>query len=837
VKSKQARRLIWLLPVALYAAFLWRSLYSTKIFALGVLDWLVPTVGLGIWIILRWRRREAWPRTALDLPVLAWLAVTVLTATLSTELRRGLFTTWQTFIGVLLLYLLVDAVRRGRSRALWRVLYLVGAVVCIIGAVEFLAWYFGLPLRSRFQEGWLAIGGLAHPFPPALYRIGLALVNNTALSAFMALLIPPAISILLTTRDREIRVGMLLWLTAACGIMLLSLSRGGFLALGVSLPVLLLGGTRDPRFRRWWSGFSTARGRLLLASAFIIVLVLVVGLGFLFAARLTQHRSGDAVRMDLWRSAGAMFPDHPLTGVGPGAYGIALRSYRDPMLASDRMTTAHNLYLNIAAEMGVPGLLVAAWVILTLVWTWWRKWRREEPGKSQWWRTLGMGAALAGLAAQSMVDTFVESAILLAAGFFVALILARRSPKGESEDQRRRWPWSAAFLLLILGSAGMAWETWGHAQFARSIALAQQKAVDDALVAAEAARAHDRSMPLYACHTGYLYGLQAAEGDEQALQTALDRYRECMAATAVPDIADQLNASALLWQAGYRDEARSMTRALTDQMPLQPTAWLSNGLWAELAGDRQEAVQSYSQALAQSPQLAGSSFWTQGARAGWWDEIVQSEKSADMVPWRWQALLAAARFEEAAREIETWLELHPNDTDAQVGLGEALVGLQRPAEALSLLDRVLDQTPSNAQGYLVRGAARRALGQYEEAEQDLRTALFLMPSRRVHLGMARLALETGKEDVALQHYSQALRPLKLSQNAYVVLYRRMGWPAPLPQVARLGYRQDGEAALEWGNLLEARGDIEIAIKVYEAALNLDPFHEEVRQRLDRLGEQ
>lgn len=832
MKSTRARRLYWLLPLALYAAFLWRSLYSTKIFPLGVLDWLVPAVGLGIWIVVRWRRRAAWPRTALDLPVLAWLAVTMLTAALSTELRSGLFIFWETLIGVLLLYLLVDAVRRGWSRALWRVLYLVGAVVCVIGVVEFLAWYFGWPLLSGFQQGWPAIGGLAHPFPPTLYRIGLAFVNNTALSGFMALLIPPAVSILLSTRDREVRVGMALWLIAAGGIVLLSLSRGGFVALGVSLPLLLLGGTRAPRFRRWWSGFSTPRGRTLLVGVTIVVLVLVVGVGFFFAARLAQHGSGDSVRMDLWRSAGTMFLDHPATGVGPGAYGIALRSYRNPALARDNVTTAHNLYLNIAAEMGVPGVLVAAWLILALAWTWWRRWRGEELGSSQWWRILGIGAALAGFAAQSMVDTFVESAILLSVAFFVAIILAHRSPKGESEGQMRRWTWSVALLLLILGAAGMVWDAWGHSEFVRSLALTQREAVEDALVAAKAARAHDPGMSLYACHTGYLHGLQAAESDEQALQTALDQYRECMAETAVPDTADRLNASALLWQAGFKDEARSMTRSLTEQMPQQPTAWLNNGLWAELAGDQQEAVQSYRRVLALDSELAGSPFWTQGARAAWWDEIVESDNPAAAVPRRWQALLAAARFNEAAPEIEAWLEEHPKDTVAQVGLGEALVGLQRPAEALALLDPVLEEMPSSAYGHLVRGEARLALGQYEEAEQDLRTALFLEPSPRVHLGLARLALETGLEDVALQEYPRALQPLILSQNAYVVLYQRMGWPAPLPQVARLGYRQDGEAALEWGDLLEARGDTETAIKVYEAALNLDPFLVKVRQRLE-----
>lgn len=835
MKSTHARHLNWLLPLALYAVFLWRSLYGIENLALGVLEWLVPAVGLGLWIVLRWRRGEAWPRTALDLPVLAWLAVTVLTALLSTELRRGLFTVWEVFIGALLLYLLVDAIRRGRSPVLWRVLYLIGAVVCVISAVEFLAWYFGWPLLSIFQQGWPAVGGLARPFPPILYRIGLALVYNTVLSAFLALLIPPAVSIFLATREREVRVGMALWLIAAAIIVLLCLARGGLVALGVSLPLLLLGGTRDPRFRRWWSQFGTAKGRIVLAVALGSILVLAISAGLFLASRLAEHGSGDAVRIDLWRSAGAMFLDRPLTGVGPGAYGIALRMYRSPALARDNISHAHNLYLNIAAEMGLPGLFATAWLILALAWIWWRGWRGEEPGTSRWWRLLGVGAALAGFAVQSLVEAFSQSAILLAATFFVAQILASSPAKAESGGQRQRWPWAVAILMLILGTVGMAWEEWGNARFMRSLALTRQDEVQNALAAVEAARAHDPGMSLYSCHAGYLYGLQAAEGDAQALQIGLDRYRECMDMTEVPDMADQLNASALLWQSGYRDEARAMTRALTEQMPRQSPAWLNNGWLAEQAGDRQEAVQSYRRAVARSPELAGSPFWTQGARADWWDEITQSEKPAGAVSWRWQALLAAGRFDEAAREADAWLEAHPNDLVAQIGLAEALMGLQRPAEALALLDQVLEQAPSSAQGHLVRGEVRLALGQYEAAERDLRMALFLAPSPRIHLALARLALAMDQEDVALQQYAQALRPRILLLNTYEVLYRRMGWPVPLPQVLRLGYRQDGETAREWGKLLEARGDIETAAKVYEHALDLDPYLAEVRQRLGSLS--
>jgi hypothetical protein len=49
---------------------------------------------------------------------------------------------------------------------------------------------------------------------------------------------------------------------------------------------------------------------------------------------------------------------------------------------------------------------------------------------------------------------------------------------------------------------------------------------------------------------------------------------------------------------------------------------------------------------------------------------------------------------------------------------------------------------------------------------------------------------------------------------------------------QIGYRQDAEVALEWGNLLEEEGDVATAQLVYAATLSLDPFVEEVRERVE-----
>lgn len=322
MKPLRRSRLVLLLAATTYVVFMWRTPYSLKSLPLYVLDWVVPTIGLGAWVIASWRRGTPWPRTRLDLPLLGWMAAVLLSTLFSVDLRTSLHTSWQMAVGLLLLWILVAAVRRGWARELWQATYIAGGVVFILAAIELAAWYWGLPLLPDFQQGWLAIGGLQDPIPPVLYRLAFTLSHSTVLSAFLSLLVPPAICFAISSRVRDVRLGMLLWLAASAVILFFTFSRGGILALAVSLPLLLLGAIRSPQVRQRWSALSKWGRRSLLASILILGLVAMTGAGYFVISRMGERASGDAVRQDLWRSAFAMLQDHPVTGVGAGAFGF-----------------------------------------------------------------------------------------------------------------------------------------------------------------------------------------------------------------------------------------------------------------------------------------------------------------------------------------------------------------------------------------------------------------------------------------------------------------------------------------------------------------------------------
>jgi len=130
-------------------------------------------------------------------------------------------------------------------------------------------------------------------------------------------------------------------------------SRGGFVALAAALvAAVLLGG-------RW-------RGRA--AGLMLIVIILTpVFLFVLVPSAAVQHLSSTSSsgRTDLWKVGIKMWETNPVAGVGSGNFTVASIHYVQQAGAITRADlivdvphVAHNTYLQILDELGVPGLLL-----------------------------------------------------------------------------------------------------------------------------------------------------------------------------------------------------------------------------------------------------------------------------------------------------------------------------------------------------------------------------------------------------------------------------------------------------------------------------------------------
>ncbi len=156
------------------------------------------------------------------------------------------------------------------------------------------------------------------------------------------------------TERRRVRWAVGLCVPVMIAIMLLTQSRGVFIGLIVGFaPVLLAQIRKRPSFAL----------PVIIAVVLTGVLVPVIvwhrlgGITKLTSAETIAEADPEgsaAQRFEIDKTAWRIFKDHPLIGVGIGCYGQANDLYSPELGKRD----AHNTYIGLAAELGLPGLLL-----------------------------------------------------------------------------------------------------------------------------------------------------------------------------------------------------------------------------------------------------------------------------------------------------------------------------------------------------------------------------------------------------------------------------------------------------------------------------------------------
>ena len=181
-------------------------------------------------------------------------------------------------------------------------------------------------------------------FPTLKTRAFSTLQNPNLLAAFLLMVMSLAGGIFFSTSKLRFRLPLLGVGVVALLCLLFTYSRGAWVSLVV---VAVVCGFLFSRLLLW-----------ILGPALLLV-------GF-FAREEVLNRvtsifnptdTSATLRMALWESTWGMISDHPLTGVGWGAYQFVYPQY-DFFIQNPETIIfhAHNLYLNIAAELGLPGI-------------------------------------------------------------------------------------------------------------------------------------------------------------------------------------------------------------------------------------------------------------------------------------------------------------------------------------------------------------------------------------------------------------------------------------------------------------------------------------------------
>ena len=800
-------RLLFIL-FAFYFALLGGSPYYYQFFPVRVLHHVVATAVLLLWLLDRLRNGRGLPRTPLDAPALALVIVWLLTALASVNPRAAFENLWFPLTHLILFYIAADLIQRGRGRWLAEAQFLLAAVVVIMAGVNFASWYFGLGLLPGTSIGWAGVIGPDALLPLASPMLYLPLGVSTWLAAYVAPLIVVTAVWGYTQRQRDHRLALY---GLSIGLLLVlagTTSRGGFIALGAAAAALgglrVLGALLRKRsdLRRLLPLLAAGAG----IAAVAIVAVAIIGQG---AGRI----AGDRLRFDLWRGAAEMIADYPLTGVGPGLFGRVFREYRDPAYVDDRLGTAHNAYLNAMAETGLLGAAVMLAAGTAIALAWWRLWRGAED-RARRLRLEAAFAALIGLGAQSLFDTFVATPIVMLSIFLIATCtIAPGSALTPQPTSARGW---AAGLAAVLAIYALAFFQFDRAQ-AHHLASLRAPDIETALIEARAAAALDPALGLYDLQIAYLTAAAAAaRGDDAAAVTA---YQAALEREPT-------------WEAGWLNLAGHAERAGAIDVALAALERAialnhANGAgihWARLAEAHAAApadtvLERYRLGMAGAGVL-DSAFWaaTPQRRAALAAYI--TDETIPLIP-RWHTAVAHGL------PLDGLIAEPPVTAADWWGRGERALALDgSPAEAVEAFSAAIRLSRSDGDLYAARARARLALGDLEGAARDLDLAE-LLKARHERPGVVRVARaeHRGAPPPEIDRLrAAALPPRVINQNFEGVLYQ--GRVASFDVLPSMRLPGPGRAALRpWYDLAAARqaaGDLAGAEIVLRAIADYAP---------------
>ena len=257
--------------------------------------------------------------------------------------------------------------------------------------------------------------------------------NPNLSGQLLAIFLAPAAALALvggTPGGRTLRLAAAALSLALAVLLLLTQSRGALLGVAVALPVMTL--LADRRWLALWlvalgAGLFLLRQSPQLAAT--LSTALLVGGG-----DVTATAQG---RMELWSRALYLMQDFPFTGVGLGMPQrvIDLLYPLFTVVSGSQWLHVHNTYLQIGSEMGIPGLIALAALLLSVGAALVRQARRRHAGAYRG-LALGLLGSLIVFAVHGLVDAPLASPKLMVLFFGLMGLMTAVAASGANPAKR-----------------------------------------------------------------------------------------------------------------------------------------------------------------------------------------------------------------------------------------------------------------------------------------------------------------------------------------------------------------------------------------------------------------
>ncbi|MBI2564164.1 MAG: O-antigen ligase family protein [candidate division NC10 bacterium] len=370
----------------------------------------------------------------------------------------------------------------------------------------------------------------------------------------------------------------------------LTRSRGAVLAAGVTIGLWALSRRQVWWARRHW--FALAGIGVLAA----LVMLSASGPGSgVLPDRFGLDGSGSGHsslrwRWQILRWTWTMVRQHPWWGVGPGAFPVALNQYqRIPYVSGEN---PHNLYLELAAEYGLPAGLLAVVTLGGFLGRLGSVITRSSEDDPLRRRLAALLAVLVAFAIHSLVDLdWSFPAVALVAATLLGLANAHLRGRRSGHAPRAR-AWRACLILLLVAASGLALSryyattlvTWGRLALSVGDTASAERELTRAL----------RLNPLGFSAHQWLARVRLLSRDLQGAVAIAER-----AVRIAPSDPNSLHlAGEMAAAAGRWDVAEARFRSAVDRAPFSQLRFYAGLVEAaDRAGRAAEARWSYEQAV------------------------------------------------------------------------------------------------------------------------------------------------------------------------------------------------------------------------------------------------
>lgn len=309
--------------------------------------------------------------STLNFPILSFISICILSLIWSDSFFVSLKELPLFLAGPLLYFIVTNNISDERqiSRIL-NVLIIVGSLFGIYGILQ----YNGIDFSF-----WT--GNLARQRVFGLFG------NTNYFAEYLIIPLTIAVSLFFSTPNKLKKILLLIGIIAMGVCLIVTFTRGSYLGFSVSLIFMSL-------------LFIISRGKNFIKKnrkIFIIILAIVIFITFLFIIPNPLNKSGTAIekiksrisiskltqsysvkrRIATWKFTALMIKEHPLFGSGIGTFKYNTLKYQAEFFKQGENRSlypygfaekAHNEYLQLWAEMGIIGLGIFIWLIISYFW-------------------------------------------------------------------------------------------------------------------------------------------------------------------------------------------------------------------------------------------------------------------------------------------------------------------------------------------------------------------------------------------------------------------------------------------------------------------------------------